>query len=71
MELASRRLPLMIIGILLAILVVQYVANTSDGPTTKLIDPATCQIYEHDLGGDRRYLDEFDQKCLDLRALAP
>ncbi len=61
----------MIIGVLLAILVVQYVANTSDGPATRLIDPATCQIYEHSPGGVKQYLDEFDQKCLDLRALAP
>lgn len=62
----------MIIGVLLAILVVQYVANTSDGPVERrLIDPATCQIYEHDVGDVRRYLDEFDQKCLELRALAP
>ncbi|MDE0091544.1 MAG: hypothetical protein OXP12_09420 [Thaumarchaeota archaeon] len=71
MELASRRLPLMIIGVLLAILVVQYVANTSDGPASRLIDPATCQIYEPIPGGGKSYLDEFDQKCLDLRALAP
>lgn len=70
MDIASRRIPLVIIAVLLAILVVQYVANTPD--TDRLIDPTTCEVYsQKGPGGGRVYLDEFDQKCLDLKNMLP
>ncbi len=59
----------MLIGILLAVLVVQYVANEPD--PDRLIDPATCEIYTQDApGGGSRYSGEFDQKCMEWKNLA-
>ena len=66
MDLTSRRLPLAIIGVLAAILVVQYAADAPD--PDRIIDPATCEIYSQQPGGAKEYSGEFDQKCLDVRA---
>ena len=41
MDIASKKLPLALIGILLVILVVQIVNNSS---IEKFIDPSTCEI---------------------------
>ena len=71
MDISSRRLPLAIIAILLAILIVQYVASPAANQS-RLIDPMTCEIYlQVEPGGAREYSGEFDQKCVDLRELAP
>lgn len=72
MDIAARRIPLMIIGILLAILVVQFVANSSD--SNLLIDPSTCEIYTQSSPGgavSKQYTGEFDEKCMQVRELAP
>ena len=70
MDMAARKIPMVIIAVLLAILVVQYVANTPEAD--RLIDPTTCEIYSQEgPGGGRIYLDEFDQKCLDLKNILP
>ena len=69
MDIYSKRLPLILIGILLVILSAQIVSNSS---VDRLIDPSTCEIWVKGPGpAERQYLGEFDQKCMDLRALAP
>ena len=68
-ELTSRKLPIAIIAVLLGILVVQYVVNVPE--PDRLIDPTTCEIYSKGPDGTRTYLDEFDQKCADLKNLLP
>jgi len=68
-DLASKKLPIALIGILLVILVVQAVNNNS---VEKLIDPSTCEIWIKSSGPTgRQYLGEFDSKCLDLKNLSP
>jgi len=68
MNLYSRRIPLILIDVLVCILVVQYVVNAPEAD--RLIDPVTCEIYASDLpGGERTYLGEFDPKCLEIREI--
>ena len=71
MDLYSRRLPLILIAVLLGILVAQYLLVVPD--QRKLIDPETCEIYVYDpaMADQRQYLGEFDAKCMEIRALAP
>lgn len=61
----------MIIGVLLAVLVVQYVANMSN--VDRFIDPITCEIYTQGAPGavGKQYIGEFDQKCMDLKEMLP
>ena len=69
MDLASKKLPLALIGILLVVLAVQIVNNSS---VERLIDPATCEIWTRGSGpAERQYLGEFDQKCMDVKELSP
>ena len=66
MELTSRRLPLMIIAVLLAILIVQFVSV--DREDEKFIDPHTCEIYTMDSqASPREYLGTFDPKCMEIK----
>ena len=69
MDLTSKKLPLALIGILLVILAVQIVNNSS---IEKFIDPATCEIWiKSPEPTGRQYLGEFDSKCLDFKNLNP
>ena len=69
MDIASKKLPIILIIILLAILAMQYYSNTSSG---KFIDPETCEIYIKDSNlNSKKYLDEYDSKCLDFKNLNP
>ena len=69
MDIYQKRLPILLIIILVGILVMQYV--TSDQNTT-LIDPQTCELYIKDSQiGAKQYLNEFDSKCLDMKNLNP
>ena len=69
MDIASKKLPIILIIILIGILVLQYTTNDSE---TKFIDPETCEIWvEDELTKKPRYLDEFDSKCLDFKNLNP
>lgn len=68
MDLASKKLPLAIICALLAVLAVQMIIGGSEG---RFVDPDTCEIWEKDRLTERRYTGEYDQRCLDLRELAP
>lgn len=70
MDLSSKKLPLILIVILLGILVAQYLYNDSE--SGKFVDPETCEIYIKDPRLDsKHYLDEFDSKCLDFKNIIP
>ena len=67
MDLASKRIPLILICILSVIFVVQLLLND----TGRVIDIDTCEIWVKDTFLGRHYTGEFDQKCLDLKAALP
>ena len=67
MDIASKKLPIILIIVLLVILVVQFYSNNSSG---KFIDPETCEIYVKDPKlNSKQYSGEFDQKCLYFKNL--
>ncbi|MDH3278376.1 MAG: hypothetical protein OEM21_09800 [Nitrosopumilus sp.] len=69
MDIYSRKLPIIIIIILVCILAFQVMNNNSNRPT---IDSETCEIYIEDSQfGGKKYLGEYDQKCLDFKSLNP
>ena len=70
MDLASKKLPIILIVVLLGILAMQYYSNDTSG--SKLIDPETCELYIKDprISG-KQYLDEYDSKCLEFKNLSP
>ena len=56
-------------AILVVILAVQVMSNSSNG---KQIDSQTCELYIEDSQfGGKKYLKEYDQKCLDFKNLNP
>ena len=68
-DISQKRLPLVLIIILVAVLIVQFMGNSQ---STTLIDTQTCELYIKDAQiGGKQYLGEFDSKCLDLRNMAP
>jgi len=68
-DLSSKKLPIILIIVLLGILALQYFSNDSSG---KLVDPETCEIYIKDPQiNSKQYLDEYDSKCLDFKNLNP
>lgn len=70
MDLTSKKLPIILIIVLIGILIVQVMNNDSNN--TKLIDPETCELYIKDLQiNPRQYLGEYDQKCVDFKNLNP
>ncbi|MDH3311737.1 MAG: hypothetical protein OEM28_01155 [Nitrosopumilus sp.] len=69
MDISSKKLPIILIVILIGILVLQIVSNDSD---RKFIDVETCEIWVEDTFTKKpRYLNEFDPKCLDFKNLNP
>ena len=67
MDLSSKKLPIILIIVLLGVLAVQYLSNESSG---KFIDPETCEIYIKDSQiNSKKYLGEYDEKCLDFKNL--
>lgn len=70
MDLTSKKLPIILIIVLIGILIVQVMNNDSNN--TKLIDSETCELYIKDLQiNPRQYLGEYDQKCVDFKNLNP
>ncbi len=70
MDIYSAKFAIMIIIILLAVLTFQVISNDKSGNT--LIDSETCELYVVDSQiNARKYLDEFDSKCLDFKNLNP
>jgi hypothetical protein len=70
MDISQKRLPIILIIILVGILTLQYVTNESN--TSTLIDPQTCELYIKDyrINSDK-YLNEFDSKCMAMKNLNP
>jgi len=69
MDIYGRKLPIIIIIILVVILVLQFMNNDNNSP---LIDSETCELYIEDSQfGGKKYLNEYDSKCLDFKNLNP
>lgn len=70
MDISSKKLPIILIVVLLGILVLQFVSNDSSGG--KHIDSETCELYIKDSQiNSKQYLDEYDSKCLEFKNLIP
>ena len=70
MDLSSKKLPIILIIVLVGILILQVMNNDSNN--SKLIDPETCELYVKDLQiNAKQYLGEYDQKCVDFKNLNP
>ncbi len=70
MDLSSKKLPIILIIVLVGILILQVMNNDSNN--SKLIDPETCELYVKDLQiNAKQYLGEYDQKCVDFKNLIP
>lgn len=70
MDISSKKLPIILIIVLLGILALQYFSNDSSGG--KLIDSETCEIYIKDPQiNSKKYLAEYDTKCLEFKDLTP
>ena len=55
--------------VLIVILVIQVMSKNDSGPQ---IDFETCELYIEDSQfGGKKYLNEFDSKCLELKNLNP
>ena len=68
MDISSKKLPAILIVVLLGILILQFMY--ADSKNTQLIDPETCELYVMDKNiNSRKYLDEFDEKCLEFKKL--
>jgi hypothetical protein len=67
MDISSKKLPIILIIVLIGILIMQFVSNDNSTP---MIDPETCELYTVDSQiNAKTYLDEFNQKCLDFKNL--
>ncbi len=70
MDISSKKLPVILIVILLGILILQFTSHDSSG--SKFIDPETCELYIKDSQiNSKQYLNEYDSKCLEFKNLNP
>ena len=68
-DIYSSKLPILIIIILAGIFLWQLLGNENNNLR---IDSETCELYIADSQfGGKRYLDEYDSKCLDFKNLNP
>ena len=68
MDIYSRKFAIIIIIALVSILALQVMTNNSNSRQT--IDSETCELYIMDANiNAKKYLNEFDQKCLDFKNL--
>ena len=69
MDISSKKIPIILIVILLGVLILQFVSNESN---KKFIDAETCEIWIEDTFTQKpRYLNEYDSKCLDFKNINP
>jgi hypothetical protein len=69
MDIYSSKFAIIVIIVLVAILTLQFMSNDN---TSTLIDSETCELYVTDSQiNAKRYLNEFDTKCLDFKKLNP
>jgi len=70
MDIYSSKFAIIIIIVLVSILALQVMTNSND--LSKLIDAETCELYVMDSQiNAKKYLNEFNQKCLDFKNLNP
>jgi len=70
MDIYSSKFAIIVIIALASILALQVMTNSSN--SAQLIDSETCEIYFMDSQiNAKKYLNEFDQKCLDFKNLNP
>ncbi len=68
MDIYSSKFAIIIIIALVSILALQVMTNNSNSRQT--IDSETCELYIMDANiNAKKYLNEFDQKCLDFKNL--
>ena len=68
MDIYSSKFAIILIIVLVGILALQVMTNS--GNTQQLIDSETCEIYIMDANiNAKKYLNEFDAKCLDFKNL--
>ena len=68
MDIYQKKVPAVLIIILVGILILQYVASEQN--TGKLIDFETCELYINDSQiSIKQYLNEYDSKCLEMKKL--
>jgi hypothetical protein len=67
MDISSKKLPVILILVLIGVLVLQFITNDN---SKALIDLETCELYIVDSQiNTKTYLDEFNTKCLDFKNL--
>ena len=68
MDIYSRKFAIIVIIALVSILALQVMTNSNNAQ--QLIDLETCEIYIMDSNiNAKKYLNEFDTKCLDFKNL--
>ena len=68
MDISSAKLPAILILVLIGVLILQFVSNTDDN--SPMIDSETCELYIQDSQiNTKKYLNEFDPKCMDFKNL--
>ena len=67
MDISSRTFPLILIFVLVGILLLQFVTSDKNTPMN---DSETCELYLQDSQiNAKKYLNEFNSKCLDFKNL--
>jgi hypothetical protein len=70
MDIYSSKFAIIIIIVLVSILALQVMTNSNNA--AQKIDSETCELYILDSEiNAKRYLNEFNQKCLDFKNLNP
>ena len=68
MDMHSRKFAIIVIIVLVSILALQVMTNNNN--PHQLIDSETCELYIMDANiNAKKYLNEFNQKCLDFKNL--
>ena len=68
MDIYSSKFAIIVIIALVIILALQVMTNSNN--SAQLIDSETCEIYIMDANiNAKKYLNEFDTKCLDFKSL--
>ena len=68
MDIYSSKFAIIVIIVLASILSLQVMTNNSN--SQQLIDSETCEVYIMDGNiNAKKYLNEFDQKCVDFKNL--
>ena len=68
MDIYSSKFAIIVIIALVSILALQVMTNSNN--SQQLIDSETCEIYIMDANiNAKKYLNEFDEKCLDFKNL--